>query len=132
MSAIKKIVDRIKNFVPKFHKRNTGEYMNPVRDWIFGLLSATVLLIAGAVFIATDFHTQFNVTTHDTPKSKPIVHREKEIKTYAELYRQKEEIFNELRKNRQYVEPAIEPEKEDISQKDEEADVPVADVQLAQ
>ncbi len=82
----------------KFFKKDGGDYTNPVRDWTLGLFFAVTLFFAGVVYIALDFYEQFGTSKEAlVTEGKSEVYREKEVRMFAEIYSQKEQVFMELR-----------------------------------
>ncbi len=133
MNGMKKTSKQIRDFISKFKKRNTGELSDPVYYWVLGLIFAFVIFLVGVVFIISDFRAQFNSSDSENSTSeKPILYAEKEIKEYAELYRKKEEVFNELRKNKQVIEQIVAPVVEEAPLEEATSTTPLAEVPIAQ
>ena len=84
----------------------TQNYMNPSRDWTWGIFTATVVFLGGSVFIGLDFYDQFGAPARDVvAEIQPIVYQEKEVVRYAELYNERERAFNMFREKKVYTVP---------------------------
>ena len=127
----KKFLER-GNIISAF--RDKELLFHPAREWIAGLLFATLIFVIGVVLTCFDFYNQFYVDNDTTPQpTTPIEYNAKEVHNYAEKYNTKEKAFNALRENRVYVAPAPveEPVPSPKVESTQEPD-PLADVMLGQ
>ena len=114
--GIKKIKKIFKRTSPKRH-----EYMNPVRDWSYGLVVAAVLFLSGVTMTAIDFYFQMKpkepeaTNTTSTNFAKQL----DEVDEYAAEYNEKARQFNALRNSQVYVPPAEEVSIETENDSDE-------------
>jgi hypothetical protein len=98
-------------------KSGIQNYMNPSRDWTVGIGVATVLFLGGSVFIGFDFYDQFGAPARDVvAEIQPVVYQEKEVIQQAEVYDERERVFNMLRKSRVYVPPPAEQVTEPLAE----------------
>lgn len=81
-----------------------GEFVNPLRDWTIGFIAAVLVFVAGIAYAALDFYVQFGAPrTEVTIEQTPVQYREKEVLYHTELYRERERLFDELRRDRRFV-----------------------------
>ncbi len=126
-----------KNIEAFFHslgKARTREYLNPMRDWLIVLSSLVIVFFGGVGYIAFDFYNQLDTQAENvTTEAKPAVYKEKEVIEYATIYTEKEKIFNELRKDRNFVPVAPVEEAGNGADTSEEPVIdPLAEIELAQ
>ena len=108
MKSSLNISQKIAYFFSKFTTREVSEYINPTRDWMYGLVLATFVLCAGFAYFAFQFYSQFGISETKRANEKTVVtYNEKELHTFTEKYAAKEVIFNELRKNIYSAPPPI-------------------------
>jgi len=93
-------------FSKKTSLKKKGELINPSRDWIIGLSVATTVFLVGIGITVFDFYSQLYVSPNDSNVSKnSLMYRDSEVKSYSDLYDEKEKEFNELRQSRVYTPP---------------------------
>ncbi|MFZ2253349.1 MAG: hypothetical protein WAW13_04250 [Minisyncoccia bacterium] len=111
-------------------------FLNQSREWIRGLILAAGIFIAGIVFIAFDFYTQFYVSPESIEvPAQEVIYREKDVRAYADKFDAKERSFNALRVNRQPVVaplPVGIPVSEATTTLETVSDPSLADVELGQ
>ena len=125
-----------KNGGALFHnlwKGRVREYLNPMRDWLIILSSVAVVFLGGVGYIAFDFYHQLDTQAGNvTTEAKPAVYKEKEVIEYATIYTEKEQMFDTLRKDRNFV-PVVPVESEVTSEAEAESPEidPLANIELA-
>jgi hypothetical protein len=92
------------NVISRILKGGSHEYINPVREWLVGLMIAMIAFVSGIIFIALDFYEQLEASPDDVAVEH-FNYKETDVKYYADQYRQKEQIFNKMRKSSLYVPP---------------------------
>ena len=121
-----------KAFFINLWRSGLHDYVNPLRDWTVMLAAATLVLVSAITYIAFDFYIQFAAPPKAVEiESQSLGYRDVEVERYADLYTEKERIFNELRKNKVYIpEPVIE-EVASSTLTESEAQ-PLAEIELAE
>ena len=131
--SIRKILQR-ETLFSAFKKQDL--FLHQSREWIRGLVLAAGIFIAGILFIAFDFYTQFYVSPESIEiPAQEVIYREKDVRVYAEKFDAKERAFNALRTNRQPVvtpPPVVTPVSPATTTRETESKPPLADVELGQ
>lgn len=130
---IRKILQR-ETLFSAFKKQDL--FLHQSREWIRGLVLAAGIFIAGMLFIAFDFYTQFYVSPESIEiPAQEVIYREKDVRAYADKFDAKEKAFTALRTNRQPVVaplPVSVPVSEATTTTDVGSELPLADVELGQ
>ncbi len=121
-----------KAFFINLWRSGLHDYVNPLRDWTAMLAVATLVLMSAVAYIAFDFYVQFAAPPKavDLP-SQSLGYRDVEVERYADLYREKERAFNELRKNKVYVPTPVVEEVASSTLPSEEAQ-PLAEIEVGE
>lgn len=93
---------------PKKRKKTAGEFINPLKHWTVGLISATLVFLIGIILIGFDFYSQLVSPVETNVEEKSVVYSESEVRLYAERYQEKEILFNSKRKTQVFVQEEIE------------------------
>lgn len=82
------------------------EFADPNRDWARGLLTAIIFFIGAMVYVSVDFYLQFLAPNDEIMVDvEPVVYKDKDVVFYAEVYAERDVLFNTLRETRAYVPP---------------------------
>ncbi len=119
----------------KSHTKHGGQksdFVNPARDWGAGLMIAALTFCCGVGYLVFDFNAQFGAASDSIViESQPVIYRDKEVQSYAELYFEKERMFNDLRRQRQVVVPVQMNQLPETEVENSENN-PLAEIELAQ
>ncbi len=102
------ISDTLKDKLKTKSPQKGKDFVNPQKHWFSGLTIATVLFLFSAMYIGIDFYIQFaNPESEVLVDVAPLQYRDKDVVLYAEIYNEREAIFNALRAEITYVPPPI-------------------------
>ena len=91
-----------KNITTIFQKKEL--LFHPSREWISGLFFGILLFGAAVFFIVLDFYIQFYIPEENVEiPVQAIEYNAKEVRSFAEKYNTKEQMFNTLRESRAFV-----------------------------
>ncbi len=106
---IQQLIAKSKGFFKKHERKVDGEYMHPVRHWMYGLSVGVVIFVFGVGSIAFDFYNQFGIeTVPGTPIDQQVTYPEKEVRRLTDQYKERQRIFEDLRSKRPVIAPVVE------------------------
>jgi hypothetical protein len=89
-----------------FHKKKritligvsgSSNRLHVLRDWIMGLVVATVVFVGGAGYIAFDFYMQFGIESNEAEVKADVSYDSRKVNIYAEKFNERERVYNKLR-----------------------------------